>query len=136
MSLSTGVALLAWVALLLPWQQCRAECHEKLEVAIALHECHTACGDEDAAPVHDCSSCTDSEHLFHSRDSHGPATHNASTFLAVVPRPGETPAAPSVAPDLTELLQPPRNVGDSALRECVAPTGAPRIYLRTLSILL
>ena len=132
----TGVALVAWVALLLPWQQCRAECHEKLEVAIVPHECHAACGNEGTAPEHDCSACTDSEHLFHSGDSHGPATHDAATFLAVVPKPGETPHAPSVALHLSELPQPPRTVAESAHRERVAPAGGPPTYLRTLSILL
>ncbi len=136
MWIRTGVALVAWVALLLPWQQCRAECHEKLEVAIAPHQCHTDCGGEEAASEHDCSLCSDNEHLFHSRDSHGPATHDAATFLAVVPKSGETPDAASVVLDLNELLRPPMALGDSANRERVAPTGGPPTYLRTLSILL
>lgn len=60
-----AIALLAWIALILPWERCRAECHDRVVPAVGGHDCHTAgqCG----------ASHEESEHEAHSFFSLAPA---------------------------------------------------------------
>jgi len=45
--------LLAWVAVLLPWQRCRSECHDRLEPAVGEHACHDESCPDEPAEEHD-----------------------------------------------------------------------------------
>jgi hypothetical protein len=51
-AMRAAVVLLAWTALLLPWERCHDLCHDDLHPALSGHACHgKACeGDDDAEP--------------------------------------------------------------------------------------
>jgi hypothetical protein len=43
---------LAWAALLLPWERCTSDCHERFEALAGAHDCHDGekgCDGEDSA---------------------------------------------------------------------------------------
>jgi hypothetical protein len=51
-AMRVAVVLLAWTALLLPWERCHAMCHDEVRPALAEHDCHgeTCHRDDDAQP--------------------------------------------------------------------------------------
>jgi hypothetical protein len=51
-AMRVAVVLIAWTALLLPWERCHALCHDQLLPAVAEHACHgkTCKGHDDARP--------------------------------------------------------------------------------------
>lgn len=51
-AMRVAVVLIAWTALLLPWERCHALCHDEMLPALAEHACHgkTCDDDDDAQP--------------------------------------------------------------------------------------
>jgi hypothetical protein len=51
-AMRVAVVLIAWTALLLPWERCHDLCHDQLLPALAEHDCHghTCEDDADAEP--------------------------------------------------------------------------------------
>ena len=51
-AMRVAVVIIAWTALLFPWERCHSLCHDQLLPALAGHACHgkTCEGDRDAEP--------------------------------------------------------------------------------------
>jgi len=49
-AMRVAVVLIAWTALLLPWERCHALCHDEVLPALADHACHGKTCDDDAQP--------------------------------------------------------------------------------------
>lgn len=46
-----AVVLIAWTALLLPWERCHDLCHDQLRTALAEHHCHKDTCESDGGPA-------------------------------------------------------------------------------------
>lgn len=51
-AMRVAVVLIAWTALLLPWERCHDLCHDHLRTGLAEHDCHedTCEGDDEPEP--------------------------------------------------------------------------------------
>ncbi len=49
-AMRVAVVLIAWTALLLPWERCHDFCHDQLRPALADHDCHEDSCRDDAEP--------------------------------------------------------------------------------------
>ena len=123
------IALLAWVALALPWQHCRAECHDRLELVPATEECHAGC--EDSQPEHGCGQDCADEHAPGHESSD--ADHETIRFVSLDAGVTQSAATPPIA----ELALPRAAQLPHALRcsERTPSNGVPT-YLHTCTLLL
>jgi len=67
-----AVVVIAWIALLLPWERCHAMCHDHLLPALAEHACHRNAQEDD----HGKESCDPAGHE---------ARHETVAFVSLPP---------------------------------------------------
>jgi hypothetical protein len=97
------LAVLAWVALLLPWERCHAACHDRVEVG--PHECHPG----EHGPELPEDQSRDEKITFDSvRPSAEPLVAPAAPVVAVTP-PVAAAAVVVAAPPVPLPAPPPRS---------------------------
>jgi len=67
------VLFLAWTALVLPWERCHSDCHDRVLPTVATHPCHEDVCCDDATPEP-------------SDDTHHQADHERVDFFSLKPK--------------------------------------------------
>ena len=101
--------LLAWSALVLPWERCASECHDRVRLATDEHDCH--------GPTCPGEGCGDAEHESVRQDTMRPSASDAPIPAAIdlkrtwdAGRFEELAARPSRAQAVSPSPRPPGSV--------------------------
>ena len=100
--MTRAVFVVAWIALVLPWQRCHSDCQDRALVSVvAEHECHTDYG---ARPC---------------EDRHEEADHERADFDSLAPNA----PAPIAEIEVADFEEPPARAGGTLV--------APRVLERS-----